>query len=69
MICEMTFNYDKNVTTIRYPKKKFLDAGGMVIVEDMQKKMKGITTKTNSKYIYIELPFNLMNGEVSNETD
>lgn len=67
MMCQVEFDYKKQRTILRYPKKEFANAGGEECVKRIQEKLKGVTIRSNSRYMYIDLPFNLMNGEVANE--
>ena len=69
MMYEMTFDYKKNRTTIRFSRKAFMKANGEESIKKMQGKLDGIVMRTNSRYVYVDFPFNLMTGEVSDETN
>lgn len=67
MMYEMTFDYDKKRTTVRFPRKAFMKANGEESIKKMQGKLDGIDMRMNSRYVYVDFPFNLMTGEVTND--
>lgn len=64
---EVTF--DKDSTTWRYPRKAFLEQGGEECIENLKKKITGVTVKMNKRYVYVTLPFNLITRRGKQDAD
>lgn len=44
-----------------------MKANGEESIKKMQGKLDGIAMRMNSRYVYVDFPFNLMTEEVANE--